>query len=304
LKYVSIGLKKEIIISFCITSIFLAIGMLLLHYELIGYGVSFFVFLPFTLGFILGKNTFKNFSLIGLVLSLIIFFILLIVSNLEGMVCILMALPLIYGAIGIGVILKLIYARKKRYDHNKGSIKSSVAPLLIVIILGITEEKLTQDNQNIIEVNSEIILPYSNLEVYNAIKNVDTLDAEKPFLMKLDLPIPQKCLLEDESIGGLRTCYFEGGKIIERITQLKKGEILRMDVIDYQLTGRKWLGFNEAIYTFEELENEQCKMTRTTTYTSTLYPRFYWEPLEKIGIEQEHQYVFNNLIKDLNNSQQ
>jgi hypothetical protein len=72
-----------------------------------------------------------------------------------------------------------------------------------------------------------------------------------------------------------------------------------MDVIDYQLTGRKWLGFNEAIYLFDELENGQSKMTRITTYTSELYPRFYWEPLEKIGIEQEHEYVFRNLVKDL-----
>lgn len=34
-----------------------------------------------------------------------------------------------------------------------------------------------------------------------------------------------------------------------------------------------------------------------------LKPRFYWQPLEKWGIEQEHEYeyeyVFNNLIKDL-----
>ena len=36
------------------------------------------------------------------------------------------------------------------------------------------------------------------MEVYDAIKSVDTLNAEKPFLMKLDLPIPQKCILEEE----------------------------------------------------------------------------------------------------------
>ena len=41
-------------------------------------------------------------------------------------------------------------------------------------------------------------------------------------------------------------------------------------------------------------------MTRITNYTSELKPRFYWEPLEKLGIEQEHQYVFNNLVNDLN----
>ena len=74
-----------------------------------------------------------------------------------------------------------------------------------------------------------------------------------------------------------------------------------MDVIDYQLTGRKWFEFKEAIYTFEELKNGNCKMTRITTYSSKLYPRLYWQPLEKIGIEQEHDYVLKNLVKDLKN---
>jgi len=36
-----------------------SLGLLLLHYELIGYGLSFFVFLPFILGYILGKSKIK-----------------------------------------------------------------------------------------------------------------------------------------------------------------------------------------------------------------------------------------------------
>ena len=72
-----------------------------------------------------------------------------------------------------------------------------------------------------------------------------------------------------------------------------------MDVIKYELVGRNWLGFKEAIYYFEEIKPNQCKLTRITTYTSVLRPRFYWKPLEELGIQQEHEYVFNNLAKDL-----
>ena len=74
-----------------------------------------------------------------------------------------------------------------------------------------------------------------------------------------------------------------------------------MDVIDYNLIGRKWLGFKEAIYYFEPVGNNSSKLSRITTYTSVLTPRFYWQPMEKLGIEQEHDYVFNNLEKDLKN---
>ena len=215
------------------------------------------------------------------------------------MICVLMAMPLVIGAVAIGALVKFLVTRNSNKKENL--IKSSILPFCIFLTFSFVETELTKNDQFIIEVTSEIILPYSPIQVYETIKSVDTLDAEKPFLMKLDLPIPQKCILHEEKIGGLRTCYFEGGQIVERITELEKGRILKMDVIDYQLTGRKWLGFKEAIYLFDELEDGTTKMKRITTYTSELYPRFYWQPLEKIGIEQEHEYVFSNLIKDLKN---
>lgn len=279
----------------------MSLGFALLHYELIGYGLSFFVFLPFALGYILGKSTIRIISLWGLIISLVVFFTLLLAGGLEGMVCILMAMPLILIAITLGAFIKHLIKKYQNTEKQDNLIKSSILPFCIFLALAFIETELTKNEQFIIEVKSEIILPYSPIQVYETIKSVDTLDAEKPFLMKLDLPIPQKCVLKEEKVGGIRTCYFQGGQIVERITKLEKGKILKMDVIDYQLTGRKWLGFKEAIYIFDEFENGQTKMTRITTYTSELYPRFYWQPLEKIGIEQEHEYVFNNLKKDLKN---
>ena len=296
---VTIDMKKEFVKSMIISLTFLSLGFLLLHFELIGYGFSFFVFLPFALGYILGKSTIKKISLWGLIISLTIFFILLLTGGLEGMVCILMSMPLIIGAIALGVLLNHLIKRPEKKDKKENLIKSSILPFCAFLIFGFAETELTKSEQFVIAIKSEIILPYSPIEVYETIKSVDTLDVEKPFLMKLDLPIPQKCILEEEKVGGIRTCYFEGGQIVERITELEKGKVLKMDVIDYQLTGRKWLGFKEAIYLFEELKNGQTKMTRITTYSSELYPRFYWRPLEKIGIEQEHEYVFSNLRKDL-----
>ena len=93
--------------------------------------------------------------------------------------------------------------------------------------------------------------------------------------------------------------YFKRGKIVTRITELDPGKLLKMDVIDYQLTGNRWLEFKEAVYTFEPVKDYGCKMTRITTYASSLKPRFYWRTFEKIAIEQEHEFVFNNLKEDL-----
>lgn len=182
-------------------------------------------------------------------------------------------------------------------------------PLLVFLIAAPAERFLMPDKKMIVEVMTEKVFNYTPEQVYDAIKSVDTLIAEKPFLMKFDLPIPYKCVLEKEEVGGKRTCYFNGGNlsnkdfgggtITERITQLERGKVLKMDVIDCNIIGRKWIGFKEAIYYFDKVGSGSCKLTRITTYTSIRSPRFYWEPFEKLGIRQEHDYVFNNLANDL-----
>ncbi|WP_462250913.1 SRPBCC family protein [Ekhidna sp.] len=290
-------MRRQLLNSIFVCLTFLSAGFLLLYFELVGYGLSFFVFLPFVLGYVVGKSALKTIRLIGLVISLLIFFVLLIIGGLEGMVCVLMALPLVIVAVALGFLIR--YLNKPRKQKSSDILKSSLLPFLLFLSLGTIEHKLTEGKEAIVEIESTIELAYTPIQVYDAIKSVDTLIAEKPFLMKLDLPIPHKCILHEERVGGLRTCYFKNGKIVERVTALERGKTLKMDVIEYQLTGRKWFEFKEAIYTFEELKNGGCKMTRITTYSSELYPRFYWQPLEKIGIEQEHEFVFRNLANDL-----
>jgi hypothetical protein len=199
----------------------------------------------------------------------------------------------------------------KRYRNlnSTSSLPVLIAPLLLFLVAAPLEHFMQKNKIEIVEVSTEQIFNYTPQQVYDAIKSVDTLIAEKPFLMKFDLPIPTKCVLQKEEVGGLRTCYFRSGKmsnadfgsgtIVEKITQLEKAKVLKMDVVSYNLIGRKWIGFKEAIYYFDKVDDSQCKLTRVTTYTSELTPRVYWEPLEKWGIRQEHEYVFANLLNDL-----
>lgn len=288
-------------IAIVISILFLGLGFAFLHFEMIEYGWAFFILLPIVLGVSIGALPNKKIAAIGVFIGTFIFFLLLLIGKLEGFICVLMTIPIIIPMIFLGAVISHLLKRF-RIIKSTNKLNTLIIPFFI-FLSGIPLEN-KKKSPEIINIETEVILPYSNIKVYNAIKNVDTLDVNKPFLMKLDLPIPQKCILEKEEVGALRTCYFEGGKIVERVTALEKGKLLKMDVIDYELTGRKWLGFKEAIYTFDKVNDSTCKMTRITTYTSKLYPRKYWKPLEKIGIEQEHLYVIDNLKKDLKNNYQ
>jgi len=241
----------------------------------------------------------QKWAYLGLSIGILLFFLLLILNSLEGIICIIMAIPLIIPFILLGIWTKT-YLIKKGIIKPSNQLNSLFFPLFLALIGAPIEKYIHPTDVEVIEVKTEKIFPFTSELVYNTIKSVDTLIADKPFLMKIDLPIPNKCILENEAVGGIRTCYFSGGTITEKITELQKAKVLRMDVIDDNLMGSKWLGFKEAIYYFETVGSDSCKLTRITTYTSKLYPRIYWKPLEKIGIGQEHEYVFRNLENDLN----
>jgi len=299
---------KSFQLSIIITIIFIGTGIAFLLFGLVDYSWILFGLLPVVLGVAIGTMKVRRYALWGTVMTTILLLVAIYIPGLSGVICIVMAIGLIVPFIFLGYVIARVVNRYRLLKETN-SLSVLVLPLIPFLIAAPTEHFLKRDKEAIIEVRSEKIFYYSPDQVFDAIKSVDTLDADKPFLLKLDLPIPTKCILEKEEVGALRTCYFKGGRlsnadfgggtITERVTQLERGKVLKMAVIDYNLIGRKWLGFKDAIYYFEPGGNNTCKLVRITTYTSVLTPRFYWEPMEKLGIRQEHDYVFNNLEKDL-----
>jgi hypothetical protein len=295
-------------LSIFLTMIFIGTGMAFLFFGLVDYSWILFGLLPIVLGIALGTMKVRKYALLGAVITTILLLVAIYIPGLSGVICIVMAIGLVVPFIFLGYVIARL-AQRYREIKETNRLPVLLLPLIPFIIAAPTEHFLKRDKETIIGVRSEKIFNYTPQQVYDAIKSVDTLDAEKPFLLKLDLPIPTKCVLEKDEVGALRTCYFNagrmsnadfgGGTITERVTELQRGKVLKMDVVDYNLIGRKWLGFKEAIYYFEAVNGNACKLTRITTYTSILTPRFYWEPMERLGIRQEHDYVFNNLEKDL-----
>lgn len=295
-------------LSFLLTFVFFGIGVAFLFMGLADLSWVLFIALPIALGIALGNMKVRKYTILGMLIATAIVFIGIYIPALSGFICIVMAAALVAPIV---FLVYIIMHLTERYRKIKSTNKLSVLllPLIPFLIGAPTEHYLKKDKEIIITVTTEKIYNYTPEQVYDAIKSVDTLDAEKPFLMSFDLPVPTKCILDKEEVGGIRTCYFDkgnlsngdfgGGTIVEKITQLERGKVLKMDVINYNLIGRNWLGFKEAIYYFDKVGENKCKLTRITTYTSVLTPRFYWGPMEKLGIEQEHDYVFNNLLKDL-----
>ncbi len=290
--------QKKFLFTASLTVVLCSIGFALLQFNLLGYGFTFFILVPLCIGYFLGeKPTLKMSSLFAFLVGLVAFFYLLITAQLEGLFCVVLLLPIILILMPIGMFIGWEIRKQINNINRKDNLRLTLYPLIVLLFSG-TIEHFFIEKYDGGRVESKIFLPYPKEVVFDYIKSVDTLNTEKPFLLKLGLSVPEKCILQKEEVGGKRICYFREGTIEEKVTKIKRGEILKMDVTNFGLPGRKWLKFQEAIYLFEAKDNGTI-LTRVTTYTSELKPRFYWRYWEEKSIEAEHEYVLNDLKQRL-----
>lgn len=278
-----------------LTAVILLIGFVLMQINFVDYGYAFFILFPLFLGFAIG-TLFKNgFQILYLTIGIVVGSLALLMFGIEGFVCVLMLLPIFIFSVWLGYFISK--RLKMKVDSDTQKVMVSVLPLIVLLGAGHLEKMIDLEPQKI-EIVSSKLLDYTPEIVFDEVKAMEKLDAEKSLLMKLGLPTPIRCELKADTVGALRHCIFENGAIIAQLTKYEKGKILEMNVVDYTLTGRHWFKFIDANYTFEESEGK-TKITRTSSYTSILKPRWYWEPLEKYGIEKEHEFVLSSLKKNI-----
>lgn len=281
--------------SWILTAVILLLGFVMMQIELVDYGYAFFILFPLFLGFSIGTLFSKGLQILYLTAGIIVGSLSLIMFGIEGFVCVLMLLPIFIFAVWLGYFISK--KLKLKVENDSQRLMVSFLPLIILLGAGHIEKVIDLEPQKI-EIVSSKLLDYSPEILFDGVKSMEKLDAEKSLLMKLGLPTPIRCELKADTVGALRHCIFENGEIIAQLTKYEKGKILEMDVVDYTLTGRHWFEFIDANYTFTEV-NGKTKITRTSSYKSILKPRWYWEPLEKYGIEKEHEFVLNSLKKNI-----
>jgi hypothetical protein len=293
---------KNLLIATAITTVISLAGFALFEADLIDYGFTLFVVTPIIVGYVLGQFPGFWFSLyMSGVLGTLIFLYLLYMSELEGLFCVITLLPLIlvlqFIGLFIGYYLKKELTKNKEKDNK--TVRTVIIPLVVLIFAGAIEKFFAKKYADV-KVETLAFYPYPPETVFDYIKSVNKVEGRDNFWFSIGLQKPLRCVLEKDSVGAQRTCYFKEGTIDEIVTDYKRGEALKMKVTRYNMPGRKWLHFEDAIYLFKPVKNG-TELTRVTTYKTELKPRFYWEYIEVKAIKAEHDYVLNDLRRRLDN---
>jgi hypothetical protein len=263
-------------------------------------GGVMFMLVPFAAGFAItlvlhDLQTVSAAALLAAIGSLAI----LIATHNETPVCALLAFPLLFFGITIGVALGFIFhSLRARLTGKPGHTFTSLVllsmPLLILTGHRIEISTLTHPRQEV--VTSTIRLAADPSRVWNDLRSFDSLQGKKPLLMYIGLPIPMRCEMQGTGLGAKRTCYFDHGSIEETVIEWGPPNLMRLSIDRTNMPGRHWLGFEYAEYKLQQDGNDTI-LTRSTTIISNLYPAWYWRPFERWGVSSEHNYIFSDLAR-------
>ena len=272
------------------------------------YGWTIFTVVPFLLGFIppvvygfnrkitWGQSLKIGFSTLG------IFCLSTLVFAVEGIICILMASPLLAFCTFLGAIVgyKLIEHRM----INKGNFSI----VLILPVLMMVVDKNTHSN-TLLEVKTTIEVEAPIQTVWDNVVSFGEIDEPTDWLFKTGISYPTHAEIVGTGVGAVRHCNFTTGSFVEPITTWEEPTLLQFDV-ESQPTPMKELnpfwdvhpphldGYfqsQKGQFKLTELENGITRIEGTTWYHIHILPVGYWDIWSKFILHKIHYRVLKHI---------
>lgn len=295
--------RLKLLASFLSAAILTAITYLAI-FAFGSYGLALFVLVPFLVGFLpicinqkyIDQKD-KSFK-IGY-LTLAFYFILLIISAMEGAICIVMALPLELLLCYIGMQVAELCINKK--------VNNSLPIILLCLtpLFSFLEKDATPSTHT---VTSEIIVNVPIEEVWNHIIEFPHLEQPTEFIFKVGISYPIHAHIEGTGVGAIRYCTFSTGSFVEPITVWQEPTLLAFDVLEQPkpMTEISWYNLdaphlddyflsNKGEFRMKAINKTQTKITGTTWYIHKIKPEWYWQIWSDKIIHKIHNRVLNHI---------
>ena len=275
-------------------------GFSLIHDSDGSMGLALFFFLPFITGLATAIVTEgKELLFASLVIGALLCTAALILIGKEGSVCVMMSAPIIVFSLGVGAVFGILARQFLLAMGAKHLVLLLTVGVLPFFLIGANKiEEPSRRTPRVETITNTLITDAPRELVWNQLKTFDRIEGTKGLLMRIGLPVPVSCSMSGEGVGATRTCYFEQGHIAERVTEWNPPSSMKLEITEFDVPGRPWLSFQDASYELTT-ENGRTVLTRKTTIVSRLSPAWYWRPLEKIGVETEHEYLFEEIKRKI-----
>lgn len=230
-----------------------------------------------------------------------------LLSTFEGLICVLMAVPLVLPPVVVGALLSWVLFHSRRLRRGK-ELAAGLALLLAALIpVEVTLHGPSSDETLLVEDHE--IVEATRAEVWATI--VTLADVERPddLLFRAGGACPQRTRIVEGAEGGLRVCTLSTGTLLERIDRWQPDERLSWVALSTPPPLEELNPFGKAdpphLHGFyRNIRGEfelapagprRTRLTRRTWYQQDLYPAFYWRLWCDFGASKVHRLVLEHV---------
>ncbi len=222
---------------------------------------------------------------------------------LDGMICMLMALPLAMLLALFGTALGVVLG-------SSGRQTATSLPLLVVPLFPglVTIENHAKPPEPVRIVTSSITIHAPIQRVWQTVIAFPKISEPPTGIFCLGIAYPIEARIDGTGVGAIRHCMFSTGPFVEPITRWEEPTLLAFDVSASPPPMRE-LSLYENIEAphlhghmvshhgqFRLVEHDgEVTLEGTTWYTHSLSPQWYWGPISDYMIHQIHLRVLEQI---------
>jgi hypothetical protein len=268
-------------------------GILVILLRTSGVGVAATIVAPFALGGMLGYAVRGAGKLLLVLIAgagLFVALGFLVANGFTGLFCGLVllgicVLPVLAG-LGAGVLLRWVLKRTAFSQRWHLPIWFfAVLPLVWAWCEGPVSYRYGK-----IHVTTTQIIDAPLADTWAGVTLYEDVRHPPPLLLRLGLSRPLHSMGSMTNVGDIKTCVYDQGRLVKRITRVDPGTEIAFEVIE-QTIERCAARLKGGSFRFECISPTQTRVTLTTVYEPFLAPRFAWQPFEELSAHTLHRHV-------------
>ena len=303
-----IPLTSAVAVAVLVAVVMLSVSVLTLR----TYGVGIFLGTPFVMGFLVGFLANRHAvpslrkTIAAAMGAMLVTFGIFLLFALEGVICLIMALPFSAVLIIIGACLGRSVA------SSPGLRPAELAGLFLSLPLLLSADLLLppaplREVVTTTEVNAppEVVWPM--------VVSFPDLGPPTQLAFRLGVAYPIGAHIDGEGPGAVRTCEFSTGPFVEPITAWEPGRRLAFDVFSQPPTLRELSPYEKVHaphltdtlrtqrgeFRLIPLEGGRTRLEGSTWYRLELYPQIYWTLWSDALLHQIHRRVLRHIQAEI-----
>jgi Protein of unknown function (DUF805) len=217
---------------------------------------------------------------------------------LEGVICLMMAIPMAVPLAALGGLLGKAIA-----DASRRPVHELAAALVMLPLWAVGEAWLARAPERVVLTAVEIAAPPS--VVWENVIAFPELPAQRAWYFSAGIACPERAWIDGQGVGAIRHCEFTTGAFVEPITAWEEPRRLAFDVTEqpapmFELSPYHnihpphldgFLRSTRGEFRLIALQDGSTRLEGRTWYRSAMFPQWYWSAWSDLIIHRIHERV-------------